>query len=394
MSYIKRESNIISILKENESVFLFGPRGTGKSQIIQKILSNQQYFLKIDLLNQKEFLRFLTSPDLLISEVKSAIPSSGKLFVAIDEVQRVPHLLNNVHSLIEEFRNKVQFILTGSSARKLKREGVNLLAGRAITLHLHPLSIREVNLDLKKALTTGTLPYAYVAAKNPKYFLKSYVETYLKEEIQQEALVRNLDAFVRFLELSGQYNAEPINFSKLGKQLSINYTTVENYFSILVDTLIVFRLPGYAQSVKKQLLQAPKYYFFDCGVLNSINGELSTELRASSFRYGKLFETFVINEVFRINEYKELDLKFHYWRTSLGKEVDLVLSRNALTPPVAIEIKSAEKPMLEDVSGLLSFAEEHPKSDLLCFCQTPRKYKLGPVTFVPWQVGINNLTQY
>lgn len=244
------------------------------------------------------------------------------------------------------------------------------MAGRALTRHLYPLTPWEAQLDLPNTLQFGSLPQIVLKPNSAKTRLRSYVHTYLKEEIQLEALTRKIDSFTRFLDVAGQMNGEPVNFSAIGKDCGISPPTVQEYFSILDDTLVVHRLPGWERSARKQLLHAPKYYFFDCGVLNAIRGELNSELKPSSFRYGRLFETWIIQLLFRLNDYHEADFALHYWRTNTGTEVDVILSRPGGSP---------------------LFAIENPETKLMCFCQTPRPYTLSGIDVLPWQLGLERL---
>lgn len=293
---ISRRLNFLKLIEKGSSVLLLGPRGTGKTNLIKVSLPKMGQHLHIDLLRGGEYQRYLNAPERLGAEVKERLRNmDGNLVVAIDEIQKLPRLLDEVHALIEDHKGHLAFVLSGSSARKLRRGGANLLAGRALSNFLHPLHASELDLNLAKALRLGTLPAVYFATEEIAIpMLQSYVSTYLREEIQQESLVRAIDRFGRFLEYAGQVNGEPVNFSKLSKQIGVAGRTVAEYYSILVDTLIAVQLPGWSESVKKQLLQAPKFYFFDCGVLNAINGYLQMDLKESSFLYGRLFETFVI----------------------------------------------------------------------------------------------------
>ena len=327
---ISRTLNLLKLLDKNSSILLLGPRGTGKTVLLQDLLATQSRYISIDLLQGPAYQRYVTNPHMLHNEVTAELEAIGSLLVvAIDEVQRVPALLNEVHALIEQYKGKVAFILSGSSARKLRRGGANLLAGRAISRFLHPLHSSELSLDLGKALHRGTLPGVYLEDDEIALLrLETYVSTYLREEIQQEALVRAVDTFGRFLEFAGQVNGEPINFSKLGRQIGIAGKTVQEYFNILSDTLLGTTIYGWSHSLKKQLLLAPKFYFFDTGVLNAINGYLRIELRPSSFLYGRLFETFIIAQLAATNHYHDLGLKFFSWREKGGGEVDLLLARN------------------------------------------------------------------
>jgi predicted AAA+ superfamily ATPase len=378
-------------LVAGRSAFLFGPRGVGKTTLAQEFLARQVRSRSIDLLNLDTYRRFLADPGLFRRELEHEIGAGKDLTVLLDEVQKLPALLDEVHYLIERHKRKVRFLLTGSSARKLKRGGANLLAGRAWTLRLHPLTSREVQLDLHRALRYGTLPAVYLEDPTPVPTLKAYVETYLKEEILQEALVRRTESFVRFLDVAGQQNGEPANFSAIARETGVSVKTAQEYFSILVDTLVAFRVDGWFYSVRKQLRQAPKFYLFDCGVLNAIRGELDAELKPASFRYGRLFETFVVGEIVRLNDYRERGYRLHYWRTNTDQEVDIVLSRGPSDRPVAVEIKSRPDPQESDVRGLLAFAAENPRAELLCACRTPRPYSLGKVKVLPWEQALEKV---
>ncbi|MCX6119177.1 MAG: DUF4143 domain-containing protein [Proteobacteria bacterium] len=390
---IDRYFNLLKFIDKFQSVFLFGPRGTGKTKLLEASLPPSARV--ISLLEPEYFQRYLSDPSLLTAEIVSDMrkrSNESPLVVAIDEVQKLPILLDQVHALIEKFKGKLVFVLTGSSARKLKRSGANLLAARALTTHLHPISILEYELDLHEVLQIGSLPGVYFDRDFAVHRLRTYIGTYIKEEIQEEALVRKVDLFSRFLDLAGQLNGEPINHSKLGRTLKTSSNTIQEYFSILVDTLLCHRLDGWSHSVKKQLMQSPKYYWFDCGVLNALNGELEVELKRSSFRYGKLFETYLIQEVFRHNDYFERGFRFYYWRDKNGLEVDLIVARSSATPIAAIEFKSSDAPSDEDCLGLNSFAEDYPKVPRYCFSQSPKSYDLKSGTSVlPWRTGLDLL---
>ena len=391
----ERKLNLIRLLKHKKSAFLFGPRGVGKTVLAQNYLAQIRHTESIDLLSLDTFRRYITEPGLFRLEIEQRlqdIPSRETLTVLIDEVQKLPGLLDEVHHLIERHRGRVHFLLTGSSARKLKRSGANLLAGRAWTVKLHPLSSQEIKPDLRKALTIGTLPGFYQeTSSSARRSLKAYVETYLKEEVVQELLIRKVDHFMRLLDIAGQVNGEPVNYTSIARDSGVSVKTAQEYFDILVDTLVAFRIDGWSYSVRKQLRRSPKFYFFDCGVLNAVRGELQTELKPGSYRYGKLFETFVVNELIRANDYVETGYRFYYWRTSTGLEVDLVLSRGPQDAPKAIEIKSQSSPGEADLKGLRAFALENEVANLFCLCQTTRKYSLGPIQVLPWQEGIDVL---
>ena len=388
----QRKLNLADLLKHNKSAFLFGPRGVGKTVLAQGWLGQARYAASVDLLSLETCRRYIAEPGLFRLEIEQQLrdmPAAEMLTVLVDEVQKMPALLDEVHYLIERYQDKVQFLLTGSSARKLKHSGANLLAGRAWTLKLHPLSAQEVEPDLRKALTIGTLPGFYQETFSAaSRSLKAYVETYLREEVMQELLVRKVNHFMRLLDVAGQVHGEPVNYSAIARDSGVSVKTAQEYFDILVDTLILFRIDGWSRSVRKQLRQSPKYYFFDCGVLNAVRGELQTELRPGSYRYGKLFETFIVNELIRANDYGETGYRFHYWRTNTGMEVDLVLTRGLQDTPVAIEIKSQAAPTESDLKGLVAFASENASARLVCLCQAAHKYSLGSIQVMPWQQGI------
>lgn len=384
---ILRALSLKQLLARHYSIFLFGPRGTGKTSLLN---GTEGIDLRFDLLSGETLRGLSLDPNLFRSQVeaifrrKAAGPGTRSQLVAIDEIQLLPQLLNEVHFLIEKYRKRLNFILTGSSARKLKRAGTNMLAGRAIQKRLYPLCQLETELDLYRALQFGTLPRPYLEDDDPREFLSSYVDTYLREEIKQESLVRKLDAFIRFLDLAAQMNGENINYSKLGRACGVAGSTIEQYYSIIEDTLLVLRLDGWSHSVRKQLVLGPRYYFFDCGVLNALRRELHLPTHRSSFRFGKLFESFVINEVKRIFDYRELDYKLHYWRTNSGLEVDLVLSRSAFDKPIAIEIKASPAPEQAELRGLNEFQSENKGAKLFCICQAEKRYSRSGIHFIPW----------
>lgn len=387
---IHRRLELSKFITKNQSVFLFGPRGSGKTKLLESTLPDEAVI--ISLLDSEYFQRYLSEPALFSREIIARLknlPPNKTLIIAVDEVQKLPMLLDEVHLLIEKHKGRLVFVLTGSSARKLKRSGANLLAARALTLFLHPLSVLETELELDTVLSIGSLPGVYLEREFAHHRLRSYIGTYIKEEIQEESIVRKVDRFARFLDLAGQLNGEPINHSKLGRTLKTTSNTVQEYFSILVDTFLCHRLDGWSESVKRQLLQAPKYYWFDCGVLNALNGELDVELKRSSFRYGRLFETYLIAEIIRHNDYLERGFRFFYWRDKNGLEVDLIIARSAAKPLAAVEFKSASEPTEDDLAGLIAFGEDYPKVPRFCFSQTPHTYDLpSGIQVIPWREGL------
>jgi predicted AAA+ superfamily ATPase len=389
---INRCLDLSAIVHTDKSAFLFGPRGVGKTFLCENFIKTQKTTLEISLLKHDEYLRYLTRPALFRDEIEHEVARANTVVtVLVDEIQKLPQLLDEVHYLIEKNKGKVRFILTGSSARKLKRSGANLLAGRALTLKLHPVSFIESSIDIRKVVQFGSMPSLLPDYVQAERVLKSYVETYLKEEIMQEALVRNVEGYIRFLDLAAQANGEPVNFTAIGRQSHVSTKTVQEYFSILVDTLIAFRIDGWSHSIRKQLSQNPRYYFFDCGILNALRGELRTEFKESSYTYGKMFETLVVQEIIRLNDYTDSGYRFNYWRTNTGLEVDMILSRGKSEQLIAIEIKSSAMPIESDVHGLKSFLSENNNAKALCFCTAARRYCLGNIEVFPWQEGIKSI---
>ena len=284
---IIRTLSLANALSEGSSILLLGPRGVGKTQIIRNEIIHLQHVLEIDLLKSEIYRRLFEKPESLRADVEFAIKqattaNNGKLLVFIDEVQRVPEILNEVHYLIEANKDRVQFVLTGSSARKLRRQEANLLAGRLRQLKLHPITYAELELPLDRCLQFGQLP---TAINTPQVsYLESYVDLYLREEIYQESLIRNQQVFSRFLDVAAQYSGELISFSKLARMSNTTDVTVKEYFQILVDTLLVHRLDAFSYSTAKQISQKPRFYFFDIGVLNAARGESSVRCNLSSTR--------------------------------------------------------------------------------------------------------------
>ena len=315
------------------SIFLFGARGTGKSTWLRARFPNAASY---DLLDTGEALRLAKDPGTLYREL-SALPADA--WAVIDEVQKVPALLDEVHRLIETRR--LRFVLSGSSARKLRRGGVNLLAGRAVTAAMLPLVSAELGPEAEpaKRVRYGSLPMA-VDAEDPRPYLRSYAETYLAQEVQAEALTRNVGAFARFLEVAARHNGQTTNATAIAKAVGIGRETVRAHFEILVDTLLGHWLPAwrlkFANKANKQVAHS-KFYFFDAGVARALSGRLPYP--PSSEELGPLAETFLLHELRAYLAYSGLDYRLHFWRTHDGAEVDVMCE--AANGFVAIEIKSA-----------------------------------------------------
>ena len=394
---LKRNTKINELIAKNQSVLILGPRGTGKSFYINHLLESWSSKLVIDLLAAEAYGQFLKHPEQLSKLVEYQLDNHKQLLVFIDEVQRVPALLNEVHHLIERHQDRIQFILTSSSARKLRRCHANLLAGRAIYIPFYPLNNHEIDLLIyfDKVMQFGSLPKAFLE-NDPDLldnYLRSYTHVYLKEEIQQESLTRNIEAFSRFLEFAAFENGHPINYSKIAKQIGVSLKTVQGHYQILEDTLIAVKIPAWTFSIRKQLLKMPKYYFFDNGVLNSLTGELKTELKESSYRFGRLFENFVVNEIIRYNTLMGFDYNLYHYRTNHGTEIDLILQKNIKSPPIAIEIKSATNPKWADVKQLAHFYEEFPNSKRIVLCRALNPYSEHGIDFLPFNEGIKQIFQ-
>jgi predicted AAA+ superfamily ATPase len=394
---ISRIANLLKTLNKASSALFLGARGLGKTKLSESWLAKQEYRLAYNLLDSYDFKRLLSNPSQLEAEVKEklrTLPPEAVLSVFIDEVQKVPDLLNSVHLLIEQHKNRVRFLLTGSSARKLKANGANILASRALSIRLHPFTsyeLKDRGFNLLEALRFGTVP-AIITAEQPTPALRAYVDTYLKEEIQQEALVRKLDKFFSFIDVAAQLNGEVVNFSKMARQLSLADKTIGDYFQILIDTLLVIKINGWDRSAKKQIIKSPKFYFFDCGVLNAAAKELNLPLEPGTPRFGRLFETFVITEIYRLNDYFSLDYALSFYSTG-ASEVDLVLSRSRSEQPIAVEIESNSQITREDLPGLELFSSEYPDSELFCLSTNSKPYSITlgsgkQVKVLPFEEGI------
>jgi predicted AAA+ superfamily ATPase len=378
----------INLPKDN-SFFLFGARGTGKTSLLEERYPRNKA-LWIDLLDPKEERRFADNPSLL-SERISARRNQKNSWVVIDEVQKVPALLDVVHHEIES--RGVLFALTGSSARKLRRGAANLLAGRAFVFSLHPLAAFEMALSfsLDEALEWGTLPRIFGLSSDSlkEMFLDAYVHTYLREEITAEQLVRNIQPFRRFLEVASQASGTIINFSAIARDIQVDVKTVQNYFSILEDTLLGSLLPAFNRSVRKQQLHAPKFYLFDCGVKRAIDETLRfTPL--SSQEQGPLFEQFIINETRRLNDYFRAKYSLSYLATAGGLEIDLVLSRPR-EEHIFIEVKSSDAITKAHLAHLRSLQVDFPRCRYICLCRESHPRLVEGIEVMPWREGLENL---
>jgi predicted AAA+ superfamily ATPase len=389
---VTRSFDLNRFLKTPRSILLFGPRGVGKSTLVQAYMSDKPH-LFYNLLETDTFTRLVRRPDRLRAEIQFAMRDHGDspFCVVIDEIQKIPALLDEIHALIERYKSALYFVLTGSSVRKLRRSWSNLLAGRAWQVYLHPFTHDEWGMDLGHVLQFGSIPSVVADMGHADRTLAAYVGTYLREEIQQETQIRNLGGFTRFLEVAAQVHGEPVNFTKIGREVGVSTKTVQSYFEILIDTLIAFQLPAWHPSVRKQVQQSPKFYFFDCGVLNALRGDLQSTLQPSSYRYGKLFETLFLLACFRLNDYRETGYRFYYWRTSTGQEVDLIVHRGSTRPPLALEIKSSVSPDKESVKGLRAFFVDNPNCERWVVGQNAIPYMIDDIPVFPWQDALRSI---
>ena len=348
-----------------ESFFLWGPRQTGKSTLLRKKYPDGRW---LDLLKSEEFRRYVARPELLRQELEAEGPRPGRQIV-IDEIQKVPALLDEVHWLIENRR--LHFALCGSSARKVKHGAANLLGGRANRYELHGLTAGELGpeFDLDRMLNHGYLPRIYQASR-PRGMLNAYVADYLKEEVAAEGLVRNLPTFSNFLDVAALGDGEIVNFSTIARECGVSSHTTKSHFQILEDTLLGRWLPAYRKRPKRRVIGSPKFYFVDVGVVNRLARR--GDLYPGSELYGKAFENWVFHELSAFVSYRELELPLSYWRLASGIEVDFVLG----DMQIAIEAKSGAKITRDHLKGLRSLVEDHPRvKQRIVVCREPRARK-------------------
>ena len=365
------------------SFFLFGPRATGKSTWLKNCFSDR---LHLDLLRNDIYFSLLSSPETLREQVLAQDPK--KTWIIIDEIQRIPILLNDVHSLIESHGYK--FALSGSSARKLKRGQANLLAGRALVKQMFPLTAKEYGdaISLEEALEFGTLPNVILDPETRLEQLEAYVGTYLREEIKEEALTRNVQSFSRFLEVAALTNGQLTNLSNLARDAAVPRVTVTSYFEILVDTLLGNWLPAWMPRAKVKETAHPKFYFFDCGVVRGIQKLLRD--KPNSIERGILFESLVFNELRAQIAYENIGGELFYWRTADDIEIDFIWKRAENV--VAIEVKSTTRWKKEYDSGFKSLSSSaiKPKACFGVYCgEEILKKDFGLV--LPWKEFLHRL---
>jgi predicted AAA+ superfamily ATPase len=375
-------------LKSN-SFFLFGPRGTGKTSLLKDIFSKESAFW-INFLDDELFRQLSTHPAQFEGLILQNCKPGG--WVVCDEIQRVPGLLNYVHKLIEE--KNIKFALTGSSARKLKRGGANLLAGRAFLNHLHPLTTRELGDDfnLVDALNWGSLPrlFSLETVEEKKEFLRSYVASYVRQEIREEQVVRQVDPFLRFLEVAAQHNSKIVNASKIGRNSLTDTKAVLRYFEILQDTLMGFYLEPFHTSVRKIQSAKSKFYFFDLGVKRAIEGSLNSILSPGTYSYGEAFEHFIILECLRLKDYLRSDDRFYYLRTKDDVEIDLIIQRSP-QEIWAVEIKSSTRVDDVEIRKPEKLMEDLGAKRHIVVTQESTARRIGKIEILPWAQFLNEL---
>ena len=362
--YIERVLNLPFLLQK-KSHFLFGPRQTGKTSLIRHSLKGVRSY---DLLDNSVYLSLSQDPGRIAQEI-----NPRDKIVVVDEIQRLPVLLNEVHRLIEE--RGIRFLLTGSSARKLRRGGVNLLGGRARTKYMHPLTYRELGnqFNLFKAIERGLLPSIYLS-DDPHADLEAYTGSYLQQEIVAEGVTRNVPAFSRFLKVAALCNGTVVNFTNVSNDAQVPRTTVYEYFEILKDTLLLYELPSWRKSKKRKPLTSSKYYFFDVGVVATLQGR---QFRPGTPEFGEAFETYLMHELVSYSDYISGE-PLSYWRSTSGFEVDFILGDHT-----AVEVKAKENVSAHDLKSLRAFAEEKKLKRYLCVSLGPRRRNLENLTILP-----------
>ena len=362
---------------EEESVFFFGARQTGKTTLLKKLFPNARYY---DLLKSEEFERLSRRPQLLREELQD-FPANS--LVIIDEIQKLPALLDEVHWLMVNC--DLRFLLTGSSARKLRRGGVNLLGGRALVNNFYPLVSAEIpDFDIDRAVNNGMLPRHYLVADASKR-LSGYVGLYLQTEIVDQAVVRNLPSFNRFLEVAALTSGEMLVYANVAQDCGVSAVTVRSYFDILTDTLFGYVIPAYTKKVKRKLIQAPKFYLFDVGVANYLMHR--SHLKQGSPEYGHAFEHLIIQEIMAYLGYQGRQGELSYWRTGTGVEIDAVLGDAAM----GIEIKSTNEVKDSQLKGLRSFGLDYPDARLIVVSNDMYRRRVDNIEIIPVREFLSDL---
>lgn len=376
--FVPRQLDLLKVTA-TKSCFLFGPRQTGKSMLIRETLPTGTPIY--NLLDQRLWLDWNADPTRLRQEIEAK--DLRNALVVVDEIQKLPLLMDEIHLLIES--RGLRFLLTGSSARKLRRSGVNLLGGRARSRFLHPLSWSELGsrFQLGKALQHGLMPSIYFS-EEPEEDLRAYVGTYLKEEITAEGLTRNVAAFARFLEVAALCSGRMFNKTAVANDSKVPRTTVNDYFEILGDTMLGWELPAWNHSQKRKAIETAKFYLFDPGVVRILRRQEAPRPRSAEF--GDAFEHFFFHELKTWIDTRRPGMDLHYWRSTSQFEVDFILGGHT-----AIEVKSTKEVTIRDFKGLKALAEEGRMKRLILVCQEPVPRKVGEILVLPWEVFLERL---
>lgn len=376
-------------IPNDESLFVFGARGTGKSTLI-KAHFPEAYVINLLLARDEE--RLSRQPDDLISEVLGLPAKVTHVF--IDEIQKIPKLCDIVHHLIEDKKVPQKFILSGSSARKLKASGANLLAGRALYFSLYPFCYRELEDDfsMEKTLNYGLLPEVWNRKHNQSIvrFLRSYGQTYLKEEVWAEHLIRKLEPFRKFLEIAAQANSQIINYSNIARIVGVDSKTVQTYFQILEETYLAVLLEPFSRSIRHQVHAAPRFYFADIGVVRTLSRMVGQANMPGTSEYGRSFEQFIIMECIKLNAYLERDYRFSYITTKAGAEVDLVIERPGFAP-ILMEIKSTTQSLPEHGHHLKKFIPDFENPICMVVSQDPINKKDDCLRRLHWKTALDEI---
>ncbi|MFC2087577.1 ATP-binding protein [Bacteroidota bacterium] len=362
---------------ENESLFLWGARQTGKSTLLKSLYGDSVWF---DLLLSDVYERLQRNPATIREIILASNPVQP---VIIDEIQRIPALLNEVHWLISN--KNIQFILSGSSPGKILRSGANLLGGRGLRYELYPLIYQEIpDFDLIRALNNGLLPRHYIS-KKPAKLISAYIGSYLRDEILAEAKIRNMTTFSRFLEIAAFSNGEIVNYSTIATECGVSAPTIREYFQILVDTLTGRFLPSFQKRPKRRVIRSPKFYYFDLGIANYLLKR--GEIKKGSESFGKAFEHFIYHELISHSSYSGLDYPISYWRTASQIEIDFVLGNHE----VAIEVKSTDHAHMRHAKGLMNFSEEYKIKKMIIISNDPYPRQLNNIIILPWDIFLQKL---
>jgi predicted AAA+ superfamily ATPase len=360
-----------------QSLFLWGARQTGKSTLLKQLFPDGLWF---DLLKSDVYRRYQKDPSQFREVI---IANTTSKVVIVDEIQKLPELLDEIHWLIENYQ--VRFIMSGSSPRKIIRSNANLLGGRGLRYELYPLIQAEIpEFNLLKALNNGLLPRHYLS-QNPKKMIEAYLGNYLRDEIISEAKIRNINAFNLFLEAAAFSNGEIINYTNIASECGVSSVTVRDYFQILEDTLIGRFVPSFQKKPKRRVILAPKFYYFDVGIANYLLKRGRIEIGSEAF--GNALEHFIYQELYAHSSYSDLNYSISYWRTTSQIEVDFILGNHE----VAVEVKGTNNVQSRHLKGLKSFSEEYKVKKLVIVSNDPMERSIGDITILPWNLFLKKL---